>query len=145
MEYQRNPDGSTNPSSSYPPIPEPHEGKFFTGWGYEVPETVDYWCWRSDYNTWGACVTFKDGNRMVTNPMLKPPYTRKTRELMRSVRVADNCITYFANKGWKFRRISKEEFEQLWHNADEISNLHTKGTETHWRHYSTVTYFEKSE
>lgn len=65
--------------------------------------------------------------------------------LMRCVRVADNCITYFINKGWKFRRVSRQEYEELWHNADEISCLHTKGTETHWRHYSTVTYQEKSE
>lgn len=65
-QYQRGPDGNSIPASNYPPIPT--ASLFFDGWGYQIPKTVHYWCWRTDYNTWGACVTFSNGKRMVTNP-----------------------------------------------------------------------------
>lgn len=65
-EYQRGVDGKSIPATDYPPIPDATE--FFTGWGYEVPKTVHYWCWRTDYQSWGAFVTFQDGKSIITNP-----------------------------------------------------------------------------
>ena len=64
--YQRAPDGRSIPASDYPPIPDAVE--FFTGYGYAKPETLHYWCWRTDYQAWGALVTFPDGLHTVTNP-----------------------------------------------------------------------------
>jgi hypothetical protein len=67
-QHQRNPDGTTNPKSDYPPIPEAINGEFFTGQKYEVPMEFHYWGWRSDYQRWGACVTFANNRRCVTTP-----------------------------------------------------------------------------
>lgn len=64
--YQRGPDGRSIPSSDYPPIPEATH--FWTGYGFSKPESVHYWCWRTDYQMWGAYVTFLNGKSVVTNP-----------------------------------------------------------------------------
>jgi hypothetical protein len=64
--YQRGINGQSIPASGYPAIPEATE--FFTGWKYEKPITLHYWCWRTDYQAWGAFVAFADGLQTVTNP-----------------------------------------------------------------------------
>lgn len=69
IEYQRASNGDSIPASDYPKIPEPVQGKFFTGYGYEVPTRVHYWAWRTDYQQWGAVVTFANGWRGMTNPL----------------------------------------------------------------------------
>lgn len=63
--YQRGPLGRSIPASDYPPIPK--TDLFFTGTEYK-PAKVLYWCWRSDYNKWGACVDFGDRLPIITNP-----------------------------------------------------------------------------
>lgn len=67
MQYQRNPEGTTNPPSGYPPVPDATEFQN-RNYGYEVPTQVHYWTWRTDYQRWGACVTFADGWHGITGP-----------------------------------------------------------------------------
>lgn len=51
-------------SLSYPEIPDYTE--FFTGYGYEKPETIHGFQWSTTFNQWGALVTFKSGQRVFT-------------------------------------------------------------------------------
>lgn len=77
MQFQRNEAGRPVHAcglvnTAYPDIPAPYAGEFFTGYGYEKPVRVLYWCWRSDYSTWGAVVEFANGWRGVTSPRPVP-------------------------------------------------------------------------
>jgi hypothetical protein len=73
--HYRKQDGKSFPPTDYPAIPDAFEGKFFDGWGYKEPADIIGWCWRTDYQTWGALVVFSDGSHVVTNPKRYPVCT----------------------------------------------------------------------
>ena len=61
-------------------------------------------------------------------------------ELMHRVNKTSGKITYYAKVGDVMKRITREEYNKRYDNADWISCLYTKATKTHWRQYATVVY-----
>ena len=61
-------------------------------------------------------------------------------ELMRSVNKTSGKITYYVKVCDVMKRITREEYDKRYDDADGISCLYTKETKAHWRHYTTAIY-----
>ena len=61
-------------------------------------------------------------------------------ELLRSVNKTSGKITYYVKVCDVMKRITREEYNKRYEDADWISCLYTKATKTHWRQYATVVY-----
>lgn len=61
-------------------------------------------------------------------------------EVLRSVNKTSGKIIYYVKVCDVMKRITREEYDKRYDDADGVCCLHTKETKTHWRHYTTLVY-----